>query len=74
VVEGVDVVADNAAGLLVSLHTGCGGVVGGDIEGWVVLSETTSTPTSVGITIDTWAGNIRPSTKSAHPQIREDHD
>jgi hypothetical protein len=28
------------------------GVVGGDIERWDVLSETTSTPTSVGITID----------------------
>jgi len=29
------------------------GVVGGDIERWDVLSETTSTPTSLGITIDT---------------------
>jgi hypothetical protein len=53
VTEGVDVVADNAAGLFVSLHTGCGGVVGGDIEMWVVLSEKTSTPTLVRITIDT---------------------
>jgi hypothetical protein len=74
VIDGVDVVADNAAGLLVSLRTGHGDVVGGDIERWVVLSEKTSTPLSVGITIDTWAGNISPPTKSAHPQIKEHHD
>ena len=51
-VEGVDVVADNAAGQLLSLHTGHGGVVGGNTARWDVLSEKTSTPASAGITID----------------------
>src|SRR5277367_973633 len=60
VIEGVDVVADNAARLLVSFaygagcaaRGGCGGVVGGDTASWDVLSGNTSTPASVRITID----------------------
>ena len=59
VVEGVDVVADNATRLSVSLRTGlCAplvlmwGVVGGNTTRWDVLSEKTSTPASAGITID----------------------
>ncbi len=75
VVEGVDVVADNAARLLVSLrtggvraaHGGCGGVVDGNTARWDVLSEKTSTLATARITIDTWAGNVRPPTKSIHP-------
>jgi hypothetical protein len=58
VIEGVDVVADNAARLPVFLRTGlravrggCGGVVGGNTATRVVLSEKTSTPTSADITI-----------------------
>jgi hypothetical protein len=82
VIEGVDVVAHNAARMLVSLRTGlcallvggCGGVVGGDTASWDVLSEKTATPASVRITIDSWPGYLRPPTKSAHPQSKEHHD
>jgi hypothetical protein len=45
----------------------CGGVVGGNTARWDVLSENTSTPASVRITIDAWAGNVRQPTKSAPP-------
>ena len=63
VVEGVDVVADNAAGQLLSLPTGHGGVVGGNTARWDVLCQTTSTPASAGITIDASAGNPRAANK-----------
>jgi len=60
VIEGVDVVADNAAHMLGVLayravcaaRGGCGGVVAADTARRDVLSEKTATPASARITID----------------------
>jgi hypothetical protein len=74
VMVGVDVVAHNAARLSVFLRTGCvrcswccGDVVDGNTARCDALSEQTSTAGSVRITIDTWAGNLRPTTKNSPP-------
>jgi hypothetical protein len=51
-----------------------GAVVGRDTAMRVVLSEETSTRASAGMTIDASAENVRPATRSAHPQTKEHHE